>query len=73
MRRERRPRLLTKRFTAPAKAMKPTVKHAYREKAKQYHPDVVAHKGPIFAREAEEKFKQLSRAYAFFRGSAVAT
>lgn len=49
------------------------LKRAYREKAKQYHPDVVAHRGPSFAREAEEKFKELSKAYEFFRGSAVAT
>ena len=49
------------------------MKRAYREKAKQYHPDVVTHKGPVFAREAEEKFKELSRAYAFLRGGAIAT
>lgn len=49
------------------------IKRAYREKAKQYHPDVMAHRGPVFAREAEEKFKELSEAYAFFRGSAAAT
>lgn len=49
------------------------VKRAYREKAKHYHPDVVAHKGPIFAREAEERFKEVSRAYGFFRGTTVAT
>lgn len=57
----------------PLTASSQEVKRAYREKAKQYHPDVVAHKGPIFAREAEDKFKELSRAYEFFRGSAVAT
>jgi DnaJ-domain-containing protein 1 len=48
------------------------IKRAYRDKAKQYHPDVVAHQGPVAAREAEERFKQLSEAYEFFRGSSVA-
>jgi DnaJ-domain-containing protein 1 len=57
----------------PLTASPQEVKRAYREKAKQYHPDVVAHKGPIFAGEAEERFKELSKAYAFFRGSAMAT
>jgi DnaJ-domain-containing protein 1 len=57
----------------PLTASPQEVKRAYREKAKQYHPDVVAHKGPVFAREAEERFKELSKAYAFFRGSAMAT
>ena len=45
---------------------------AYRQKARQYHPDVVAHRGPEFARKAEERFKELSMAYQFLRGSAAA-
>ena len=44
------------------------LKKAYHAKAKQYHPDVVAHRGPIFAKEAEERFKEFSRAYDFLRG-----
>ena len=47
------------------------LKRAYRDKAKQYHPDVVAHRGPIFAREAEERFKEVTRAYAYFRRNRV--
>ena len=43
------------------------IKQAYRDKAKQYHPDVVTHMGAEFAREAEERFKELSKAYEFFR------
>ena len=49
------------------------IKRAYREKAKMYHPDVVAHRGPEFARLAEEKFKEISRAYDYFRGVRVAS
>lgn len=48
------------------------VRRAYLEKAKQYHPDTVAHRGPVFTAEAETRFKEISRAYAFFRGT-VAT
>lgn len=49
------------------------LRRAYREKAKRYHPDVVAHKGPTFAREAEERFKELAKAYRFFLGQTIAT
>jgi DnaJ like chaperone protein len=49
------------------------VKRAYREKAKQYHPDVAVHRGAAFANEAEERFKELSMAYEFFGGARVAT
>jgi DnaJ-domain-containing protein 1 len=45
------------------------LKRAYREKAKQYHPDVVMHQGTTSARDAEERFKELSAAYDFFRGT----
>jgi DnaJ like chaperone protein len=55
----------------PVTASPQELKRAYREKAKQYHPDIVAHKGPVFAREAEERFKELSRAYEFLRGDAM--
>jgi len=57
----------------PPTASRQELKRAYREKAKQYHPDVVAHKGPIFVREAEERFREISRAYEYFRGGAAAT
>jgi DnaJ like chaperone protein len=55
----------------PVTASPQDLKRAYREKAKQYHPDVVAHKSPVFAHEAEERFKELSRAYQFLRGDAM--
>jgi DnaJ-domain-containing protein 1 len=57
----------------PVTASPHEIKRAYREKAKQYHPDVVTHTGPAFAREAEERFKELPKAYAFLRGTTVAT
>jgi DnaJ-domain-containing protein 1 len=43
------------------------LKRAYRDKAKQCHPDILTHRGAASAREAEERFKELSEAYAFFR------
>jgi DnaJ-domain-containing protein 1 len=45
------------------------LKRAYREKAKIYHPDLVAHRGPEFARIAEEKFKEVLTAYEFLRSA----
>jgi DnaJ-domain-containing protein 1 len=57
----------------PVAASPNEVKRAYREKAKQYHPDVVAHQGTIVSREAEERFKQLSEAYRFFRRTSAAS
>jgi DnaJ-domain-containing protein 1 len=44
----------------PLTASPQEVKQAYRTRAKQYHPDVVAHRGPTFERQAEEQFKELS-------------
>ena len=48
------------------------LKRAYREKAKRYHPDVVMHEGVASAKDAEERFKELSEAYSFFRGTVAA-
>lgn len=36
---------------------------AYRKLAKQYHPDMVSHLAPEFQRMAEEKMKELNKAY----------
>ena len=52
----------------PLSASPSELRRAYRAKARQYHPDVVMHRGPAFAREAEERFKELSHAYDFLRG-----
>lgn len=49
------------------------LKRAYRDKAKQYHPDVVTHRGAAAAQEAEERFKELSKAYEFLRGTTMVT
>lgn len=49
------------------------LKKAYRTRAKQYHPDVVMHQGAASARHAEERFKEISKAYDFFRGGSMAT
>jgi DnaJ-domain-containing protein 1 len=47
------------------------LKRAFRQKAKQYHPDTVSHRGVEYVRQAEERFKEISRAYNFFRGARV--
>ncbi len=39
------------------------VKKAYRKMAKKYHPDKVAHLGKEHQKGAEEKFKQVQKAY----------
>lgn len=39
------------------------VKAAYREMVKKYHPDKVAHLGKDFAKLADEKFKDIQKAY----------
>ncbi len=39
------------------------IKVAYREKAKQYHPDRVSHLGPEFRELAERRMKELNEAY----------
>ena len=41
------------------------IKAAYREKAKQYHPDRVSHLGPEFQELAERRMKELNEAYEF--------
>ncbi|MBT8305279.1 MAG: TerB family tellurite resistance protein, partial [Bacteroidia bacterium] len=45
------------------KATDDEVKKAYRKMAKKYHPDKVAHLGKEHQKGAEEKFKQVQRAY----------
>jgi DnaJ like chaperone protein len=39
------------------------IKKAYRTMAKKYHPDKVAHLGEEHRKGAEEKFKQIQKAY----------
>jgi len=39
------------------------IKKAYRKMAKKYHPDKVAHLGPEHQKGAEDKFKQVLKAY----------
>ena len=41
------------------------IKAAFRERARQYHPDRVAGLGPEFREIAEKKMKQLNEAYDF--------
>lgn len=45
------------------------VKKAYREMAKQYHPDKWAHKGEAERKEAEEKFARINDAYGRIKKS----
>lgn len=45
------------------------IKAAYREKAKQYHPDKVSHLGTEFQELAERRMKELNEAYEFLTKS----
>ena len=44
-------------------ASRDEIKRAYRELAKKYHPDRVAHLGKEHQDGAEEKFRQVQQAY----------
>jgi DnaJ like chaperone protein len=39
------------------------VRSAFREKAKEYHPDKVAHMAPEFREVGERKMKEINEAY----------
>jgi len=39
------------------------IKKAYRDLAKQHHPDKVQHLGEAYVKAAREKFQQLQKAY----------
>ena len=43
------------------------IKKAYRTMSMQYHPDKVAHLGDEFKRVAEEKMKEINRAYQYLK------
>ncbi len=43
------------------------IKKAYRRLSMQYHPDKVSHLGDEFRRVAEEKMKEINRAYDYFK------
>lgn len=43
------------------------IKKAYRKLSMQYHPDKVAHLGEEFKRVAEEKMKDINKAYDYFK------
>lgn len=43
------------------------IKKAYRKLSMQYHPDKVGHLGEEFKRVAEEKMKEINKAYDFFK------
>jgi hypothetical protein len=43
------------------------IKYAYREQANLYHPDRVAHLGPEFQELANEKMKEINKAFAYFQ------
>lgn len=47
----------------PTTATNDEVKKAYRKMAKKYHPDKVAHLGDEHRKGAEEKFRQVQKAY----------
>ncbi|MFH7325069.1 DnaJ domain-containing protein [Desulfurivibrio sp. C05AmB] len=44
-----------------------TIKAAYRNLSKQYHPDKVNHLGEEFSRVAEEKMKDINEAYQYLK------
>jgi len=44
-------------------ASRAEIREAYRELAKKYHPDRVAHLGPELTELTSEKFKEISRAH----------
>ena len=50
-------------------ATKDEIKKAYREMAKKYHPDKVAHLGEDVKKQAEEKFKKVQEAYDNLKSS----
>jgi DnaJ-class molecular chaperone len=43
------------------------IKKKYRELMSQYHPDKVQHLGREFQQMAEEKTKEIQKAYDYFR------
>ena len=44
------------------------IRNAYKELAKKYHPDRVAHLGPELTELTSEKFKEISEAHDFLTG-----
>ncbi|MCB1130721.1 MAG: DnaJ domain-containing protein [Verrucomicrobiae bacterium] len=48
----------------PREADKATIKKAYREKVRKYHPDMVSHLGDEFRVIAEQKAKEINTAYS---------
>jgi len=52
-------------------ATKEELKQAYREKAKQYHPDKTAHLGPELQELAHRKTQQINEAYKFLMNDRV--
>ena len=53
----------------PPQATQQEIATAYREKAKQYHPDKVAHLAPEFREMAETRMKEINVAYQQLRES----
>ncbi|MGE5315240.1 MAG: J domain-containing protein [Acidobacteriota bacterium] len=49
------------------KVTRDEIKSAYRAQANLYHPDRVAHLGPEFQELANEKMKELNRAFSYFQ------
>lgn len=49
------------------KVTKGEIKFAYREQANLYHPDRVAHLGPEFQELANEKMKEINKAFEYFQ------
>ncbi len=49
-------------------ASKAQIREAYRELAKKYHPDRVAHLGPELTELTSEKFKEISEAHDVLTG-----
>ena len=49
-------------------ASKAEIREAYKQLAKKYHPDRVAHLGPELTELTSEKFKEISEAHDFLTG-----
>ena len=54
-------------FDLPESATKEEIKKKYRDLCKEHHPDKVIHLGPEFKEIAEQKMREINRAYDEFK------